>query len=312
MEIRKAAIVGVGALGTMYGCLIGRNVSWDAVTMVTDPVRAARYRKEGVLANGEHCPFRYFDGLEPAEAADLVIFSVKAGGLEAAAEEAAPLIDDHTVILSVMNGISSEEILAERFGAANVLLCTAQGMDATRLGNDTEFEKTGNIWFGPRQAGQEEITAALADFCRRAGIVFEVAHDMPLRMWKKLMLNVGINQAATVFETNYEGMKGQGPARDVMLAAMREVLAVGNVMGIPLTEEDIRKWMVVTDNFGGEGMPSMRQDMLAGRKTELELFAGTIRRYGREAGVPTPVNDLLYLLIQRMEAANELSHDRAV
>lgn len=301
MEIRKAAIVGVGALGTLYGYLVGKHLGWDAVTMVTDPDRAARYRRDGVLANGEPCPFHYFDGTEPAEAVDIAIFAVKAGGLAQSAEEAAPLIDGHTVILSVLNGITSEDVLAERFGPENVLLCTAQGMDATRRGRNTNFEKSGNLWFGPRQAGQEEITAAAADFFRRAGIACEVADDMPLRMWKKLMLNVGINQATTVFETNYEGMKGPGPARDVMLAAMREVLAVGNAMGIPLTEEDIRKWMVVTDNFGGEGMPSMRQDMLAGRKTELDLFAGTICRFGQKAGVPTPVNDLLYLLIRRME-----------
>ena len=163
MEIRKAAVAGAGALGTMYGWQIGTALGWDALRIITDPVRAARYRAEGVLANGEACPFVYFDGTEPEAPADLVIFAVKFGGLEKAMEEAAPLIDGHTVLLSVMNGVTSEDLLAQRFGGDNVLLCTAQGMDATRRGNDTRFSHTGNLWFGPRQAGQEAIAAAAAD-----------------------------------------------------------------------------------------------------------------------------------------------------
>ncbi len=303
MEIRKAAVAGAGALGTMYGWQIGTALGWDALRIITDPARAARYRAEGVLANGEVCPFVYFDGTEQEEPADLVIFAVKFGGLEKAMEEAAPLIDGHTVLLSVMNGVTSEDLLAQRFGGDNVLLCTAQGMDATRRGNDTRFSHTGNLWFGPRQAGQEAIAAAAADFMDRAGIAYELAEDMPLRLWRKLMMNVGINQTTAVYETGYGGVKHPGEAQDVMVAAMRETKDVANAMGIALTEEDISYWLGLTQQFADEGMPSMRQDLLAGRKTELALFAGTIRELGRAHGVATPVNDLLYRLIRKMEEA---------
>ena len=301
MEIKKAAVVGAGALGTMYGHAIGASLGWDVVTVVTDAARAARYKKEGVRANGELCSFSYFDGTEAAEPCDLVIFAVKFGGLAAAMEEAAPLVGGHTVILSVMNGVTSEEILAERFGGARVLLCTAQGMDATRFGNDTRYTHTGSLWLGPREAGQEGLAEAAADFLRRAGIECEVADDMPLRLWKKLMLNVGINQTTAVYETGYGGVKKPGAERDVMIAAMEETRAVANAVGIALTEEDIAYWLRLAEQFDDEGMTSMRQDLAAGRKTELDLFAGTICRLGDEHGVATPVNDLLYKLIRKME-----------
>lgn len=301
MKIRNAAVAGAGALGTLYGSLIGKALGWDAVRIVTDSERAARYRRDGVLCNGEACGFSYFDGTEAAEPADLVIFAVKFGGLARAMEEAAPLIDGHTVILSVMNGVTSEDLLAERFGAAHVLLCTAQGMDATRLGNDTRFAHTGNLWIGPREAGQEALVAAAADFLGRAGIAYELADDMQLRLWRKLMLNVGINQTTAVYETGYGGVKKPGEARDVMVAAMEETKAVANAMGIPLTEEDIAYWLRLAEQFDDDGMTSMRQDLAAGRKTELDLFAGTIRRLGAAHGVATPVNDLLYRLIRLME-----------
>ena len=64
MEIRNAAVAGAGALGTLYGSLIGKALGWDAVRIVTDPERAARYRRDGVLCNGEACGFSYFDGSE--------------------------------------------------------------------------------------------------------------------------------------------------------------------------------------------------------------------------------------------------------
>ncbi len=137
MKIRNAAVAGAGALGTLYGSLIGKALGWDAVRIVTDPERAARYRRDGVLCNGEACGFSYFDGTGTAEPADLVIFAVKFGGLARAMEEAAPLIDGHTVILSVMNGVTSEEILAERFGGARVLLCTAPGRRRSRRQSGT-------------------------------------------------------------------------------------------------------------------------------------------------------------------------------
>lgn len=300
--LQTIAVVGAGALGTMYAHQFVERLGKEAVVVVTDPARRKKYETNGVLANGKRCDFQYFDGTEPRKPVDFVLFAVKYGGLAAAIKEAAPIIDSHTVILAVINGITSEDRLAAAYGDAHVLLCTAQGMDATRRGNDTVYTGIGNLWFGPRREGQEADCEAVAELLLRAGIDFELAEDMPLRMWKKLMMNVGVNQATAVFDTGYGGVKVPGEARDVMVAAMRETKAVANAEGIPLTEDDIDFWLELTNHFSDDGMPSMRQDLLAGRPTEVELFAGTIRTLAKTHGIAVPVNDLLYKLIKQMEA----------
>ena len=91
--------------------------------------------------------------------------------------------------------------------------------------------------------------------------------------------------------------------RDEMVEAMREVLRVGNAEGVALTEEDVTMWLDVLDHLSPDSEPSMRQDGKAHRKSEVELFSGTICRLGRKHNIPTPVNDSLYRRVKEMEAA---------
>lgn len=300
MEIRNAAIVGLGALGTMYAHYMTKKLGERAVSIIADAARCQRYKKDGVFCNGERCHFTFADG-KSARPVDLVIFAVKFGGLQSAMEEAAPFIGEDTIILSLLNGISSEDFLAECFGGEKVLLCVAQAMDATRSGSETKYSHMGSLWIGPREAGQEEKAKAVAAFLKKIGLSYELAQDMPLRLWRKLMLNVGVNQVAAVYETGYGGVKHPGEARDVLIAAMEETLSVGRAAGIALTEEDVQHWLHMIDGLADEGLPSMRQDMLSGRPTEVELFAGTIKKLGARYHVATPVNDLLYKSIRLME-----------
>ena len=78
-------------------------------------------------------------------------------------------------------------------------------------------------------------------------------------------------------------------------------MAVANAEGIHLTQADIQGWVELIDGFPDQGEPSMRQDGKAHRKSEVDLFAGTIRRLGAKHGIPTPVNDWLYEKVMEME-----------
>ena len=136
-----------------------------------------------------------------------------------------------------------------------------------------------------------------------AGVPCEIHEDILYRQWSKLMLNVGLNQVCAVYNVPYRGVQHPGTARDTMLAAMREAQALAAREGVTLTDADISAWMKMTDALNPDGMPSMRQDTLARRPTEVELFAGAMRRLGEKHSVPTPVNDMLYRRIAELEAA---------
>ena len=193
-------------------------------------------------------------------------------------------------------------LLSEAFGRDKVLYCVAQGMDAVKVGNQLTYSTRGFIRIGEQTAGRvTPRVEALADFLLAHGMPCQVSGDMPHHLWGKLMLNVGVNQAVAVFQGDYGTIQKPGRPREVMIAAMREVMALAPYEGVTLTEDDLTYWLGVLDTLGAAGKPSLRQDLEAGRPTEVELFSGTIRQLGQKHAIPTPVNDWLYAEIKRLE-----------
>ncbi|MBQ4608474.1 MAG: hypothetical protein IJB18_02735, partial [Clostridia bacterium] len=125
---------------------------------------------------------------------------------------------------------------------------------------------------------------------------------MVRRQWGKLMLNVGLNQSIMVFEGDYSTIQKPGRPREVMLGAMREAQMIAGLEGYPISDEEFDAWVAMADGLSPEGKPSMRQDGEARRKSEVELFAGTMVRLGKKHGVEVPVNDWLYARVQETEA----------
>ena len=293
--------IGLGALGVLFGQRLLENGA--DVRIIADLARAEKYRKQGVTCNGAPVDFRYVTP-EEAESVDLMIFATKEGGLQNAMETASGFIGENTLILSVLNGVSSEETIAARFGEKNVLYCTAQGMDAVKVGNALTYAHAGMIVLGEKQPG--EITPrvqVVADFLNAHGVTAQPVGDMVRRQWGKLMLNVGINQTVMVFEGNYGTVQRPGKPRDIMIAAMREVQKLANLEGYPIDDAEFDDWVKLADSLSPAGKPSMRQDGEAHRKSEVELFAGTIIRRAARFGLDVPVNRWLYDTVKKMEAA---------
>jgi 2-dehydropantoate 2-reductase len=121
------------------------------------------------------------------------------------------------------------------------------------------------------------------------------------RQWGKFMLNVGVNQTIAVNRAQYGEVQKNGPARNMMIGAMREVITLSNKEGVSLTEADLDYWLNVLAKLSPTGKPSMAQDVEANRKTEVELFSGTVLKLGKKYGVSTPLNQELYDRIQEIE-----------
>lgn len=297
----QIAILGAGALGVMYGSMMTEKLGRDRVFFLAEEERIDRYKAEGIYCNGQKTDFSFYSPKQLKKAPDLILISVKFYQLEEALKTAALAADEHTIFVSVLNGISSEELLIERFGKEQVLYCCVQGMDAVKEKNHFTYTKTGYMSIGNPDQSQDAKLKFVARLLDEAGIDYEIPDDIRHKMWSKLMLNTGVNQAAAVFQVNYGGLQKDGLARTMMLEAMKETKRVAQYEDIDLTEEEITQWMEILDGLNPDGMPSMRQDMLAGRETELMLFAGFICKKGREYGVLTPVNDYFYDGIRLME-----------
>ena len=202
-----------------------------------------------------------------------------------------------------MTGISSEQILAEHFPRQQILDCIAIGMDAVRTGTSLVYDHMGGWQIGSSIPGQEERLKRVTSFLDRAGIWYEFHENIRHAMWNKFMINVGVNQACMIYQTDYAGVTAAGPALDDMRAAMEEVILVAEAEGVTLTREDLEKDLSILRSLNPHGIPSMRQDALAGRKTEVELFSGTMRRLAEKHGLSVPVNERFYQTIRAMEQA---------
>jgi 2-dehydropantoate 2-reductase len=211
-------------------------------------------------------------------------------------------VGQNTIILSALNGITSESIIGQTYGMDKILYCVAQGMDAVKVGNKLTYENMGLLCFGEKEPGIiSPKVEKVAEFFRKMEVPFEIDTDMVKRQWGKLMLNVGVNQTVAVYESNYGEIQREGQARDTMIAAMREVMKLSNKEGINLTEDDLNYWLKVLDRLSPEGKPSMLQDIEAKRYSEVDLFAGTVIELGEKYGIFTPVNQELYNRIKVME-----------
>jgi 2-dehydropantoate 2-reductase len=301
VSINTVAVLGLGALGVMYGHALSRAMPAGALKVVADAGRIGRYQQAGVWCNGERCAFDYVTP-EEAQPADLVLAAVKQPGLLGAMDAMSGAVGRGTVILSLLNGISSERMLAERFGPDKLLMCVAQGMDAVREGQSVRYTRMGWLVFGEMQGGPpSEKAKSVAAFLDNTGVPYILADDMPRRLWSKFMLNTGVNQVLAACGGGYRAVQQPGPLRDMMLAAMREVMALADKEGVALGEDDIAGWMELLATLSPDGKPSMQQDVEARRQSEVELFAGTVIRLGQKHGLPTPVNDALYKRISQIE-----------
>ena len=300
-RIETIGMIGLGAVGALFA---GRLLHTGAqLRVIVDAARRERYTREGVWVNGARVDFPYVTP-QDAQPVDLLIIATKAGGLQSAMETAAGFVGPDTLMLTLINGVTSEQALAARFGAANVLHAVAQGMDAVKEGNRLTYTHPGMIVLGEREPGPVSARVqAVADCLNAHGVKAVPVEDMVRRQWGKLMLNVGLNQAVMVFEGDYGTVQRPGRPREVMLGAMREAQKIAALEGYPIPDAEFDEWVALADSLAPEGKPSMRQDGEAHRPSEVELFAGTMVRLGRQHGVPTPVNDWLYARVKEMEAA---------
>ena len=301
-SIETISIVGAGALGAAYGGLL-YDMDVRSVSFIAGGERFGRLRKEGMIVNGK----RYFIPVVPPEElsapADLIIVAVKYHHLDDAIQDMRNRVGAETTIMSVMNGIESEERIGAVYGMEKVLYAVSVGIDALREGNRVNYSNQGKIFFGEaRNTFLTERVKRIQALFDKAGIIYETPADMMRIMWWKFMINVGINQASAILRAPFSVFQTSKEARDMMESAMREVIRLSEKAQVNLSEEDIKKLNEILLGLNPGGKTSMLQDVEAGRKTEVEMFAGKVISLGRQYSVPTPVNQRLFDLIKDIEA----------
>ncbi|MEN6318871.1 MAG: ketopantoate reductase family protein [Syntrophaceae bacterium] len=300
--IETISIIGAGAVGAAYASIL-YEMDPSCVSFVAGGDRGERLRREGLIVNGKHYLIPVLFPEDLSEPSDLVIVAVKHHHLYDAIRDMKNRIGAETTIISVMNGIESEEQIGAAYGMEKVLYAVTMGIDALREGNRVKYTTQGKLFFGEAQNTiPAERVARVQALFEKAGIIYETPPDMIRILWWKFLVNVGINQASVLLRAPYSVFQTSREARDLMESAMQEVLVLSEKVGVNLSEEDIGKFNSVLHSLSPQGKTSMLQDIEAGRKTEVEMFAGKVIELGKKFDVPTPINQKLFDSIKKIEA----------
>jgi len=300
-EIKNVAIIGAGAMGSYFA---GRffDTPYFSTVLIAKGQRLDKLKTNGLIINGRAYAIPAIHPDEATSPMDLIIVALKHHHLEQALQGLGNLIGDSTTIISIMNGLESEEYIGSIYGMDKVLYTISVAIDAVRQGNRTNYTKPGKHYFGePDNSRLSQRVLCLQKAFDRAKIVYETPKDMIRMMWWKFMINVGMNQASAVMKAPYGFFQTSPDAQGLMEALMKEVIALTDVMGVNLTNRDIEEWYQFLNVLSPQGKTSMLQDIEAGRKTEVEIFGGKVVELGNTHGVKTPMNQTVLQIIRFLE-----------
>ena len=288
-HMRKILICGLGAVGLTYAVKFKAN---SELKILVDKERLERYNRNKPIFNGV---VQEFDYILPDETftPDLIILATKSQGLDDAIKNIKNFVNENTIIISLLNGISSEEKIQEAYPNATVLKSYFIGHSAVRVGNSVTQDGVGEIFI--------ENNTKIKEIFDEFEINYQIPEDINYSMWLKYTMNLFSNQVSAILNMNFGELKRNQAFLNFAKKIILEVRTIAQVKGVKNLENLENDALAFLNKMCDEGKTSMLQDILAGRKTEVEIFAGEIIRLGKKFNLPTPYNQVLYDLIKIVE-----------
>ena len=293
MEI---VVFGAGSLGSLLGGLL---VSEHQVTLVGRDPHIAAVRSDGLSITGAFDrkvrPDATTDGT--GLTADLAIVAVKSFDTEDAARTLAT--GEYDVALSVQNGIGNEETLSEHLDCPVLAGTATYGARLDEPGR-VDCTGTGAVTLGARDGGASSVANDVAAAFTAAGIDATAVRDMPRRLWEKLAVNAGINPVTALSRVR-NGALGEEPPSEIARTAAVETARVARAEGVELADETVRSRVDTVVDATARNHSSMYQDVLSGRRTEIEAINGAVLERAEAHKIDVPVNRTLAGLIGAWE-----------
>ena len=300
-EIKNVLICGIGAIGSIYADIIQR-FDDKSLRVLLDETRLKRYEENPIIFNGKELKFNYILPSANDYKADLIIIATKFEGLQDAITNIKNFVKDDTIIMSFLNGVTSEKIIAQTYGAEKLLYSYFIGHSGVRVGRNVTHDGVNTIVFGSANPIDKDNVQKVKQYFEKVGINYKIPEDILYAMWLKYMLNVSTNQTTAILGLNFGQVNSNPRCLDFVKEVMKEVQAIAKAEGIKNTENMIDDAMVSLSKMTPEGKTSMLQDVEAGRKTEVDMFAGVMIELGKKHNIPTPYNTVLKGLIDTIYA----------
>ena len=302
----KIAVVGTGAMGSVYAALLADagNEVWavDTWDEHIEAMRANGLRVEG--ASGDRTVrLNATTELADVGACDLYILATKADGVGAAARAIAPLMGPESLVLTIQNGLGAGERIAKAMPTQNVLLGVAEGFGASMRGPaHAHHNGMKLIRIGEMQGGRMDRAERIAQVWRDAGFDVKAYDDIEQLIWEKVVCNCTFSAPCTAFECTIGEMMADAGRWAVALGCAREAYAVGRAKGVTFSYDDPEAYVTAFGHRMPEARPSMLLDHMDRRRSEIDAINGMIPVMAREHDISTPYNETLSAVVRAREA----------
>ncbi|MCW3994334.1 MAG: ketopantoate reductase family protein [Candidatus Bathyarchaeota archaeon] len=299
MSFNKIYVLGAGAIGSIYGALLSKK---NDVTLIGNKAHMDAVNSKGLSISGDINETFYLKAdTEICEIPEntLIILTTKAYDSTKAIEETKKLLKKDTVALILQNGLGNEEIVKRVAGDKAKILRAITTMA-------TEFFEPGKIrfWSGETIIEQNEVAKRIAEIINGCKLKTRLSDDINREVWNKLVVNCVVNPLSALFQVRNCELVSDS-LKTVRHGIVRECVKVGKAEGITFPkdlEERVDEKISNYTNFS-----SMYQDVMKGKKTEIDFLNGKVVELGRKHSIPTPVNETLVCLIKFMEEKNGIS-----
>jgi 2-dehydropantoate 2-reductase len=291
----RIVVFGAGALGSLIGALLSRV---HQVTLIGRQAHIEAIWASGLRLSGE------VEGTFPVLAAtamdvpgdiDLVIVTVKAFDTAQAIDYLVRRVDPRTLVVSLQNGLTNEELFVTAFRDRAVMGTTSMGATLLAPGQ-VRFAGRGDTVFGS-PTGASSNAALVADAFEGAGVKARVPVDIEAEIWMKGIVNAGLNPVTAVARVRNGAVLDDEDLRGIAVAACREASQVAQAEGVNLPSDPVAR-MLDTARMTAANVSSMLADVLNGRRTEIEEITGEIVRRAQEHGLEAPINSTLLRLVR--------------
>jgi 2-dehydropantoate 2-reductase len=299
----KICVIGCGAVGSLFAAHLARAGEAEvwAYDVWQDHIDAIR--QNGLRLSGEADFTAHLNATSDASElprCDYGIVATKAIHTRVAISQVADIFDDKSAVCSVQNGVGNEEIIAERvqFVIRGTTFPAGRPIAPGHIGYDIK----GDTWIGPFEPTNTSMAHVeeLAGLMTRAGMNTIPLKDARGAQWTKLIFNAATNPVGALTLLHHGAATRFEPTGHLFNDLIAEGEAVAKELGIEL-HGDPRQLVQKGAHAPGRHNASMLQDVLAKRQTEIDFMNGAIVHWGKEVGVPTPLNKAMWELIKGLE-----------
>lgn len=304
----KIAVMGVGAMGSIYAALLadaGHEV-WAVDTWAdhVDAINDTGLRIEGASGDRTITTLRATTQMSDVGVCDLCLIATKASGVGPAAQSAAAVIGPDALVLTVQNGLGAGERIAAHIPADNILLGVADGFGASmKAPGHAHHNAMKLIRIGEINGGLTDRLHTIEKVWQDAGFNVKAYENITQLIWEKFLCNVTFSAPCTIFKSTVGELMAQPDHWSIALGAMSEAYAIARAKNVPLSFDDPIAYVTAFGKGMPNARPSMLLDHMANRASELDAINGIVPIMGRELGVPTPYNDTLTAILRQREAA---------